>query len=191
LASPGWRGHERQSIIISLFSLGLILGGLVSASAVWILSGLAEAAPGTWRASLLVLILIPALLRDLRMIDFRLPQTTRQIPRTVFTRGLEPGSVQFGFELGTGVRTYIPTTVPYVLAGALLLLAPGYLAAILAGTGFGLGRAAMPVARFWSREAQQWDHMLKSLEYRIVALSALSGAAAAAWLAFSGHIAEG
>jgi transposase-like protein len=40
----------------------------------------------------------------------------RQVPQDVFARGLYRAALQFGFEMGTGVRTYVPATTPYLLA---------------------------------------------------------------------------
>lgn len=48
---------------------------------------------------------------------------------------------QFGFEMGTGLRTLLPTAAPHLIAAA-VLLTPGMtlLAALATGLGFGFGR---------------------------------------------------
>ena len=58
------------------------------------------------------------------MLSFPLPQAARQIPREVFDRHPLSSSTRFGFALGTGVRTYLVSPVPYVPALAILLLGP-------------------------------------------------------------------
>ena len=70
-----------------------------------------------------------------------LPEARRQIPSQVFTNGIQRGAYQFGFEMGTGVRTYVPSIAPYILLLAVFLVRPTLATALLAGIGFGLGRA--------------------------------------------------
>ena len=52
------------------------------------------------------------------------------------------GAFRFGFELGTGVRTYIPSTAPYILLLVIVATNPPLGLALAAGLGFGVGRAA-------------------------------------------------
>jgi len=79
--------------------------------------------------------------RELGLVHFPLPQNARQIPEDVLRRRLRMGSLQFGFELGTGVRTYVSASSPYVLALGLLLSRQDPATTLLAGAAFGLGRA--------------------------------------------------
>jgi hypothetical protein len=69
-------------------------------------------------------------------------------------------ALQFGFELGTGVRTYVPSAMPYVLALGLLLHLVPLLGAVAAGVGFGLGRAAMIWLRYQSLDRDRWDTLM-------------------------------
>ena len=96
-------------------------------------------------------------LRDLGLVRLPLPQNARQIPQDVLHRHLLRGSAQFGFELGTGVRTYVSATAPYVLAAAVLLLGQDLAVAVAAGLGFGAGRAATPLLRRLSGDPGRWD----------------------------------
>jgi hypothetical protein len=111
--------------------------------------------------TLAALIALVVLWVDLTGRARKLPQNRRQIPREVFNRSLSSAGLQFGFELGTGVRTYLPTASPYLLATLIVLLQPGWYAAIAAGAGFGLGRALMPVLRTWSGDGPKWDVLLQ------------------------------
>jgi hypothetical protein len=70
-----------------------------------------------------------------------LPQNMRQIPRDVMIGG-RSGVAQFGFELGTGVRTFMPSLAPYMVA-VVLVVAASPLAALLAAVGFGIGRSLL------------------------------------------------
>ncbi len=64
--------------------------------------------------------------------------------------------------MGTGVRTYLTSTAPFVVLLGVILLAGGELVAVAAGVGFGLGRAVMPLVRYLSEQRHAWDARLKS-----------------------------
>ncbi len=71
----------------------------------------------------------------------RLPQSRRQVP-SWFTDIAVWGFWVFGFEMGTGLRTYSPTGLPHLVA--LALVASGCPAPVLVGAiaGFSAGRFA-------------------------------------------------
>jgi hypothetical protein len=164
LAPPVWRGRVHQSLVVVLFVTGLLMGGLTSAVVLMAAGWLARPVPIFMRAAIVLLVAIGALLRDLHVTHFWVPQNARQIPQSVFQRGLGRASLQFGYELGTGVRTYIPTTLPYVVAVGLLLLTPNPLAALAAGIGFGLGRALSLLLRLLSGRDDAWDEAFERWE---------------------------
>lgn len=85
-----------------------------------------------------------------------LPHRRAQVPSAVIGSGPEAGALQFGFEMGSGVRTHMPSNLPYLPLVAVLLVG-GWVAALLAGLGFGLGRAAMALGRHHSRDVAWWD----------------------------------
>lgn len=170
--------------MLALFSAGLMLGGLLSSLVLWLLSGLAAPLPPVLRYGAAAAIAVLAVLRDAGAVRFPLPQNTRQVPQDVLQRDLLRGSLQFGFELGTGVRTYVSSTAPYAVAVALLLVAPGWAGAALAGIGFGIGRAATPLMRIASPAGDPWDAALRA---RLKAITIGASAAVAVllgWLAF-------
>lgn len=179
LTSPGWRERDRRAVVLGCLTAGLVAGGVLTALVLWLLSGLAAPAPRPWRYGAAVAVALLGVLRDAGVLPLPLPQNSRQIPRDVLSRG-PAGAARFGLELGTGVRTYLSASTPYVLAAALLLVAPGPLAAALAGAGFGLGRAATPLARHASGAAAGWDDRLHG-RLRLITLT--SGLAVAALLA--------
>jgi hypothetical protein len=137
-----------------------VLGALVSALVLFVVSGLFTPVPEVVRHVLVVALAVAGVLRDAGVVSFPLPQNARQVPQDVLTRDVARGSLQFGFEMGTGVRTYVSATVPYVLVAALLLTAPGVLTAAATGIGFGLGRAITPTARHGSADGELWDDAL-------------------------------
>lgn len=160
LTAPVWRGRGEQARILVVFAIGLVLGGLASSVTLWLLSQLLSGIPLDWRVGAVVSVVLGAVARDLGLISLRLPEHRRQIPEAVFDRGILTASLQFGFELGTGVRTYLSASAPYVLAAAVFLISDSFVTAVAVGIGFGLGRALMPVLRALSEEGDSWDGLL-------------------------------
>lgn len=169
---------------LGLFSTGLVLGGTVSALVLYVASGLVTPVPEAVRNGIVVALALVGVVRDAGLVRFPLPQNARQVPREVLTGDVARGTLRFGFELGTGVRTYVSATVPYVLAAALLLSTPDLPTAVLTGTGFGLGRALTPLARFASRAGESWDTALRTHLRTITIGGGLAAAAALALLLF-------
>jgi hypothetical protein len=155
LFSPGWRAPVRQGVVLAVFTLGLLLGGTLSATVIWLLSGLSAPIPADDRIWAILGIALLGVLREAGLISIRLPQNARQIPQDVLQRRLLPGTLQFGFELGTGVRTFVSASAPYVLALGLLLSHQGFLATVVVGTAFGLGRCLTAALTLWSRDADR------------------------------------
>lgn len=144
------------------FVVGLLAGGLTSALVLWLASGLVAPVAVGWRYGIVLAVGLVAVLRDLGVVTLRLPQNARQIPQDVLRTGLVRGALQFGFELGTGVRTYVSASAPYVIALAVLLAGQRWQVAVLAGLGFGGGRAVSALARYASRGGEDWDARLAS-----------------------------
>lgn len=166
--------------MLARFTAGLLAGGVLTALGLWLLSGLARPAPPAGRYGVVLAVALLGVLRDAGLVRLRLPQNSRQVPREVLRPGLAGGVLRFGFELGTGVRTYVSSSSPYVVAVALLLSAPSPLVAALAGAGFGAGRAATPLARHASGAGDRWDRLLQA---RLRLLVLTGGAAIALLLA--------
>lgn len=125
------------------YLIGTTSGALLTSLIVWVLSGFAEPLGKGPRAVLLiaggVLLLLCKHGPLSRVIT--LPESRRQIPAEVFGGSLIRGAYRFGFELGTGVRTYVPSSAPYILLLAVFLARLTLADALLIGIGFGLGRA--------------------------------------------------
>lgn len=147
--------------MLGWFAAGLAAGGLLTGCVLWLLSGLAAPVPLAWREAAVVVLAAAGIARDAGVLPVRLPQNARQIPREVLQTRLLRGTFRFGFELGTGVRTYVPATAPYVVALAVLLVSGGVIAALSAGLGFGAGRALTPVLRYASGDGAWWDHQVQ------------------------------
>ncbi|MGH3548195.1 MAG: hypothetical protein ACRDQU_08795 [Pseudonocardiaceae bacterium] len=85
-----------------------------------------------------------------------LPHRRAQVPSTVIGTGGQAGALQFGFEMGTGLRTHMPSNLPYLPLLAVLLVG-SWTAALTAGLGFGVGRAAMALGRHYGSDPGWWD----------------------------------
>ncbi|MFD2349460.1 MauE/DoxX family redox-associated membrane protein [Nonomuraea ferruginea] len=65
---------------------------------------------------------IVLLLQEIGVLRFPILQNARLVPQFV-TRIPFWGSVQFGMEMGTGMRTYSPTALPHIMAISIVFLA--------------------------------------------------------------------
>lgn len=164
--------------MLGVFSAGLLLGGVLSAGVLYLASGLLTPVPEDWGPLIAVAVALLGVARDAGLVSLRLPQNARQVPQDVLQRDLVRGALQFGFEMGTGVRTYVSASLPYVVAVA-VLLANDLGVALLTGLGFALGRAATPTLRYLSQAGEDWDDRLQD---RLSLLKVGGGAALAAAL---------
>lgn len=111
----------------------------------------------------------------------RLPQNARAVPQSIITGPWALAPLQFGFEMGSGVRTFMPTALPHALV-LLLLGVGGLVPGLLAGLGFGVGRVLMPLVRSASASPRIWDDRMDALGRWVGRGSALGFAGSAAVL---------
>jgi hypothetical protein len=107
------------------------------------------------RLAVATLVVAIIALGELGLVRLRLPQNARQVPQWIVGDHQFASALQFGFEMGTGVRTFMTSGLPHALAAA-VLLSGGPVVAILAGLSFAAGRAAMVLTRYYS-DAYTWD----------------------------------
>lgn len=163
-------------------------GGVATSLLLWGLSGVFAWLPTFAAASSVIAFCAAVSARDVGWCEFWLPEMRRLVPRDVFRTGRVPGSALFGFQMGTGLLTYVSAGAPYVLALALLIGLPREAGLyILCGLGFGLGRALTPTLRVASRDGRCWDWRLGS-QLTSVKLVALAGVAAAVIVTASSRI---
>ena len=169
-----------------VYSVGLVVGALASGGAVWVLMGLLSPLPQ--RAAAIV-VLTAALLgaaRDFKLLRFSLPENRRLVPDRVFEKGFALGSFQFGVEMGTGARTYVPSTTPYVLVVALALLGSGAATVAGAAIGFAAGRAAVLWTRAIALDQIEWERRSPTASRTVVRVAALEYLALAPLLVWMG-----
>jgi hypothetical protein len=143
LLPVGRRATQSGVRIVAAYLSGTLLGAVLTVTVAWFLSGFASIMPELGRAVLLGAGALVVWLAKEGPLAGRvpLPESRRQIPSGVFNGSLVEGAFRFGFELGTGVRTYVTSPAPYIL---LLVILLGWLPlgwALLLAIGFGLGRA--------------------------------------------------
>ncbi len=140
--------HERRRSnfdykILIAYLLGTTSGALLTTVVVWVLSGFVEPLGEALKAAVLTAgAVFIVLCKQGPLARFvSLPESRRQIPAEVFGGSLIRGAYRFGLELGTGVRTYVPSSAPYILLLAVFLARLTLADALLVGLGFGVGRA--------------------------------------------------
>ena len=146
----------RRGSPVLAFVAGLLAGGVLTSVVLVVVGSLLRAPfPPLARWAVVGLALIALLLRQLGVLRFTLPENRRLVPETVFRLGRHVGPLQFGLEMGTGARTYLPSGLPYVAAIAVAMTASLPLA-LCAGAGFGLGRALMTASSLRSSDTDGW-----------------------------------
>lgn len=152
LSSPVRRGTPALA-----FCLGLVTGGMFTATVLVVAGSLIRAPfPGPARWIMVGAALCTVLLGETGVLRLDLPQSRRLVPESVFRLGRHLGPLEFGLEMGTGARTYLPSGLPYAGAVAVLLLG-SVPAALCAGAGFGLGRALMTTSNLRYSTDNSWD----------------------------------
>lgn len=143
LISSVWRDAARL-----YFIGGLLVGGLLIGVAMATLNAILFAwwIPAVSMAWIGVVAVLLAALIDLGLLRVRLPQNARQVPERVQLAGPRYGALQFGVEMGTGLRTFMTSALPHAVAFA-VVLSGGSLGAVAAGLGFALGRTLVPIGR--------------------------------------------
>jgi hypothetical protein len=169
--------------VIRYFGSGLLLGAALVAFVAAVVGALPQALlPAPVRWVLFGLLALPVLLREAGLLRFPVPQNARLVPEDV-QHLREWGALQFGFEMGTGMRTYSPSALPHLALLAVVLVVP-FPAAFALAAGFAVGRLAMPLmSNAWSRDGA-WTELWSRSEHVVRPLLALTcvGAIAAAML---------
>ena len=169
--------------MVRYFGAGLLLGAVLVAFVAGAVGALPQAlVPAEVRHAVFALVAAPVLLREIGLVRFPVPQNARLVPEDV-QHLRRWGALQFGFEMGTGMRTYSPSALPHLVLAAALLVVP-LPAAFALAAGFALGRLAMPLlSNAWSDDGS-WTAVWARAEPVVRPLLALTcvGSLAAAML---------
>jgi hypothetical protein len=110
----------------------------------------------------------------------RLPQNRRLVPQTILAADGVTGPLQFGFEMGTGLRTYAPSALPLAAVVMALLWAPAAIEGLAVGVGFGLGRSLVLPGR--RGDPDGWDRRFVDAKRPIAVVLAVAFGVVAAQL---------
>lgn len=102
---------------------------------------LAAVLPISARAALFCTLALVALASEATGGWLPLPQNHRQVSMAVLHVGPLYGPLWFGYAMGTGVRTYVLSALPHIVATGILFLG-GPASSLPAAIGFAAGRAA-------------------------------------------------
>ena len=157
-----------------------MIGGAVTGLLLVIVGSLLRPLLPWWIRLIAVAVLAVVVVgNDLRLFHVRLPQNGRQVPPSVIFEGGRLGALQFGFEMGTGLRTFMSSSLPHLAALTVALFAP-WPYALLTGAAFGAGRAVMPLVRMASGDGEAWDERFAASQRPFRALSLFAGMAGVA-----------
>ncbi|MDF5755730.1 hypothetical protein [Spongiactinospora sp. TRM90649] len=134
---------------MAVFGVGLLAGACAVALVAGALGAVVQALTPVWaRLPALAVLAAVVLSREAGLLRVKVPENRRLVPEHVAGAGPVAGALQFGFEMGTGMRTYSPSALPHLLLAALLLAVP-LPGAFAAAAGFAAARwivaAAAPV----------------------------------------------
>lgn len=97
---------------------------------------------------------------DLWATRVRLWQAARQIPQDIFISDLRWAAIRFGFEYGTGLRTFLTSAAPYILACAVILIGVLPLTGLILGAAFGLGRS-FSLFQYQVKKKKNWQETVQ------------------------------
>ncbi len=141
---------------LAAFTAGATLGGLATLTVAHVLGGLVSWVPSTVRVGAVAAAGVVVLAQALGVAVVPVPQRRAMIPIGRFDRRQGAAQFLFGLELGSGLRTYLPSLAPhYVAAFALAHVVPLWGLPILA-VGWGAGRSLPLVARLGDARRGGW-----------------------------------
>lgn len=146
------------------------------------ISGLLMPLGSQFREALALVVCVLAILIDSDKLPIHLPHVARQVPRTIFTKGIHRASLQFGFEMGLGFLTHLTSAWPYAVLAAVVLLQLQFPVALMIGLGFGLGRAVVPIMGLLASDQRSWGALLSGTHAWLPMTASLSGTLALLFL---------
>jgi hypothetical protein len=150
-----------------------LLGAWTVALVAGVLGGVVQAlVPAPVRLGLLAVLAAVVLLREFGLISVPVPENARLVPEHVVHKGRLVGGIQFGFEMGTGMRTYSPSAQPHLVLLAMLLALPWH-GALAAATGFALARWSMAAASIAHSDDGSWSDLWHAHARALAAVTAV------------------
>jgi hypothetical protein len=144
-------------VIVALYGLGLLAGAAVTAMLLWLIGVPVRIVPTPASLALLIVACSIAALRDAEVVRFQLPQNGRLVPREVFQLPEPVAALQFGLEMGTGCRTFVTASAPYLLVLFLLFGLASISDAVAIAVGFAAGRWLMMLGVLLRKSTREWS----------------------------------
>ena len=159
------------------FGTGLLFGAVLVGSIAGVVGALPQVlVPAPAREMLFGLLAVPVLLRECGLLRFRVPENGRLVPEDV-QHLRRWGALQFGFEMGTGMRTFSPSALPHLALAAAVLVIP-FPAVFVLAAGFAAGRLATALlSNAWSDDGS-WTRVWARAEPLVRPVLALTCTAA-------------
>lgn len=165
---PSVRRRSTNDIRIGLaFLAGTTLGAGAVGVLLVLAGGLLSPIPEPVRLGLAAVMAIGILAVERGIAGLRLPQTPRQIPSDVVAVRRPGNAWRFAVPYGTGLRTYLPSASPHVLAVGLVLAAPSW-AALAGALAFGAGRGVSLLVRSCTRDRDTFGAVFERMTTRLV-----------------------
>jgi hypothetical protein len=141
---------------LAAFAAGAFLGGLATLVAAYVLGGFVSWMPSDARVAAAAAACVVVLAHSLGIAAVPVPQRRAMIPIERFDRRQAAAHFLFGLELGSGLRTYLPSLAPHLLAAfALAHVVPIWSLPLLAA-GWAAGRSLPLVARLGDGRRGGW-----------------------------------
>ena len=162
------------------FGLGLQSGALLVVFVGAVVGGLIQALlPLPVRLLLFAALAGAVVLREAGLIRLPVPENKRLVPEDVQHRGKVVGPIQFGFEMGTNMRTYSPSALPHLVLLGVLLVVP-FTGALAAGAGFAVARWLMPMASIGYGADGGWEDGWRTYRRQLAVATAVATVTAVA-----------
>jgi hypothetical protein len=150
--------------VVGAFVTGVTIGGLASASLLYVVAGTARWMPAAVRLPTFVVLCSLLLAVQYGPLHLKLPDSSKMIPPSRFRRGRLLGGFLFGAELGLAFRTRIPTIAPYVLAVTVIFQVESAQHVVAVAAGWGAGRSVPLVMRMRPPAVADDQQSLAALE---------------------------
>ena len=182
LSSSVWRDRARW-----YFAGGELLGGATTGILLVIVGSLLRPLLPTWlRLGVLLVLAVVVVGNETRLFRVPLPQNGRQVPSSVIFEGGRLGALQFGFEMGTGLRTFMTSSLPHLTALTIRSVR-AVAVRIHRRCGVWPGQGGDALGRMASGDGDAWDRQLSAnpWPFRMLSLSTcLAGVTAILYLSW-------
>lgn len=154
------RGSFRHLLLYICFAAGSLTGGAITGLLLTVVGGLVSWIDGTIRLGAFLVGGMGLVIYDLCVSRVQLVQAARQIPQEVFISDLRWAASRFGFEYGTGLRTFLTSSAPYILGCAVILAEVRPLTGFAVGSAFGFGRS-FSLLQYQVKKKENWQEAVQ------------------------------